>query len=265
MSKEVAEWSPQDERKQYLQMVADAAANPNVDVAKMEALLAMQERIMDREARGAFVRAFTEMQALMPHIDKKGAIKNNSGQVQSRYSKWEDIYREVQPLLGQFGFSLSFRTGSDPAKGVLTVNAVLQHKDGHSEESGPMPLPTDASGAKNNVQGIGSSMSYGKRYTTIALLNIVTVDDTDGKAEAPATGMAEDAFKVLLADAEAEAQKGVAAYAEFFKRQPRANKLALTADRDNEGSAHDNLKAKAEKADKPRPAVAPNFDNMGGR
>jgi hypothetical protein len=41
-------------------------------------------------------------------------------------------------------------------------------------------MPIDTSGSKTSVQGIGSTVSYGKRYTLCALLNISTGDDTDG-------------------------------------------------------------------------------------
>jgi len=59
-----------------------------------------------------------------------------------------------------------------------------------------MALPIDSSGAKNNVQGWGSSVSYGKRYTCFALLNIsARGEDDDGKsaemAPTPADKLAE--------------------------------------------------------------------------
>jgi hypothetical protein len=46
-----------------------------------------------------------------------------------------------------------------------------------------MTLPLDTSGSKNNVQAVGSSTSYGKRYTATLLLNIRTKgEDDDGHA-----------------------------------------------------------------------------------
>lgn len=247
---ELAEWTPGLERKQYLQMIADATANPAVDVAKMAALMSMQERIMDREAKGAYVRAFNALQAELPSIGRRGEIKNNSGQVQSRYSRWEDIHRVIRPLLEKHGFSLTFRNGADTTR-ALTVTAILQHVEGHQEDSGPMPLPADTSGNKNGVQGIGSTMSYGKRYSTIALLNIVTEDDADGApiSGASAAGMEEGAYGVLKAEASIEADRGTDAYADWFKKQPKVSKLALV----NSGD-HDALKQRAADADA-RPAT----------
>ena len=45
-----------------------------------------------------------------------------------------------------------------------------------------MTLPYDSTGSKNTVQSIGSSTSYGKRYTAAALLNLTARgEDDDGK------------------------------------------------------------------------------------
>src|SRR5581483_8370196 len=55
------------------------------------------------------------------------------------------------------------------------------HKDGHSRTAS-VPLALDTSGGKNNIQAMGSTTSYGRRYTMCMLLNIVTVgEDDDGK------------------------------------------------------------------------------------
>jgi hypothetical protein len=62
----------------------------------------------------------------------------------------------------------------------VTVTATLGHVGGHAEET-TMTLPHDSSGSKNAVQAIGSSTSYGKRYTALSLLNITTRgEDDDG-------------------------------------------------------------------------------------
>jgi hypothetical protein len=48
-----------------------------------------------------------------------------------------------------------------------------------------MILPHDSTGSKNAVQAVGSSTSYGKRYTACALLNITSRgEDDDGETAA---------------------------------------------------------------------------------
>lgn len=180
----------------FVSMIERAAMNPDVDVDKMERLLAMQERVMERTARTAYFAALAQMQPDLPVITERGAIKNREQQVQSTYARWEDINDAIRPLLAHHGFALSFRTGRED--GCPTVTGVLSHREGHSEET-TMVLPIDSSGSKNNVQGVGSSTSYGKRYTAIALLNITTRgEDDDGKA-AGADWITEEQVEELVA------------------------------------------------------------------
>jgi len=178
-------------------MIERAALDPRVDMDKMERLLAMQERIFDRNARMAYASALAVMQPKMPVITERGGIKNRDGEVQSRYAKWEDINDAIKPLLAEHGFALSFRTGTT-IEGKITVTGILSHREGHQEET-TISLPHDSSGSKNAVQAVGSSTSYGKRYTATALLNITSRgEDDDGKA-APNDWINEDQVGELVA------------------------------------------------------------------
>lgn len=163
-----------------IQMIERAAMNPAVDIEKMERLFEMRERVVARDAKVAYFAAMAQLQIELPAIAERGGIKNNSGAVQSTYAKWEDINEVIKPILSRHGFALSFRTGQD--QGAIIVTGVLSHAAGHSEET-VMRLPVDTSGSKNSVQAIGSSTSYGKRYTAQALLNLVSYgEDDDGRA-----------------------------------------------------------------------------------
>ncbi len=163
-----------------IQVIERAALNPNVDIDKMERLLQMQERIMERNSKAAYDAAFSAMQPELPEIAERGGIKDRSGRIQSKYALWEDINEAIKPVLSKHGFGISFRTGQSDGK--IVVTGVLSHRDGHREET-TMELPTDTSGSKNAVQAVGSSTSYGKRYTAQALLNLTSRgEDDDGKA-----------------------------------------------------------------------------------
>ena len=85
---------------------------------------------------------------------------------------------EVQPILSKYGFSVSFTTEQQGLDAV-TVNCILQHKDGHSTSTALM-LPTKAvNNSMNAMQAIGAAISYGKRYTICGILNIATAQDDD--------------------------------------------------------------------------------------
>ena len=180
---ETEEQAPQGSA--LIQMIERVSVMPNVNVDTLERLLAMQERILDRESRGAYVTALAEMQPRLPVIAENGTIivreKGGTKIIQSTsYALWEDINEAIRPLLHEFGFALSFRTGLG-GDGRITVTGVLSHKDGHQEDT-TITLPHDSTGSKNAVQAVGSSTSYGKRYTAMALLNITSRgEDDDGE------------------------------------------------------------------------------------
>jgi hypothetical protein len=148
-----------------IQVIERAALNPDVDIDKMERLLQMQERVMDRQAMMAYSAAMAAMQTELPSIEERGQTNNGC------YATLEDIVDTVRPILQTHGFAVSFRIQTQE-RGIQ-VTGVLMHKDGHREETS-MLLPADMSGNKNAVQAFGSSTSYGKRYVLCALLNITT-------------------------------------------------------------------------------------------
>jgi hypothetical protein len=178
-----------------LEVIARAARDPNVDIDKMERLLEMQERVHARQSKASYYEALAAMQPNLPVISERGGIKDRNGNVQSTYALWEDVNEAIRPLLAEHGFSLSFRVKR--SDGEITVTGVLAHRDGHSEET-ELSLPSDTSGSKNAVQAVGSSTSYGKRYTAFALLNITTQGEDDDGAGAGRDRTVDDGQLVLL-------------------------------------------------------------------
>ena len=162
------------------QTIQDAALHQDVDPVKFDRLLIAQEKFAAKEGRIAFDTAFSQMQAELPVIGERGTITDWNGAPASTYALWEDINEAIKPIISKFGFALRFKTGQD--HNTIIVTAILSHSGGHSEET-TMRLPVDLSGGKNPVQAIGSSTSYGKRYTASALLNLTSRgEDDDGKA-----------------------------------------------------------------------------------
>lgn len=168
-----------------LAIIDRAARDPEVDVDKLERLMAMAERLQEREARTQFAAALAIVQPNLPIITEKGRIrvpaKDGKAGHETPYALWEDINEAIRPVLAENGFALSFRIGHTE-EGKVKVTGVLSHRGGHQEET-TIILMQDSTGSKNSVQAIGSSVSYGKRYTAMALLNITSRgEDDDGKA-----------------------------------------------------------------------------------
>lgn len=163
----------------FLEVIKQAALDPNVDVQKMHGLLDVQERMMNKQAEINFNNALGDLQANLPRIKKDAKIVHK-GQLISTYAKYETIDEIIRPLLIARGFSLRFN--SRESNGKVIITGTLAHRDGHSITD-EIPLSLDSSGAKNNVQGVGSTISYGKRYLVGMLLNLVFEgEDDDGMA-----------------------------------------------------------------------------------
>jgi hypothetical protein len=170
----VPEQLPASETAAIFQIIERAARDPNVDIDKMQRLWEMHDKAQAVRAKTAYAAAFAEMQPHLPEIPEYG-----KGHGAITYALWEDINDLIKPVLAAHGFGISFRPGRDGQ--AITVTAILSHREGHSEEA-TMLLPLDTSGSKNAVQAVGSSTSYGKRYTAAALLNLTSRgEDDDGK------------------------------------------------------------------------------------
>jgi len=182
---------PMTDPTQIMALIADVAKTPGIDPDRLDKLLALQERIMDRNAKAAFDQAMAQMQPHLPVIDRKGRIivrekDKNTGERTGKelqntpYAKWEDINEAMTPVLSQFGFAQTFRVEGG-AGSTVAVTTILSHEAGHREQT-TIILPHDSTGSKNSVQAIGSAISYGKRYGSGALLNFTTRgEDDDGK------------------------------------------------------------------------------------
>lgn len=161
----------QPEAATLLAVISRAASDQNVDIEKMERLMAMHERMEARRSEAEFAEAMATMQDKLPSIGERGDAAGRY-----KFAFWEDINAAIKPILSAHGFALSFRT--DFADGMVAVTGVLSHRSGHSERT-TIKLPADASGNKNAVQAVASSVSYGKRYTAGALLNLTSHGEDD--------------------------------------------------------------------------------------
>lgn len=174
---EPTEMQPVSQEVSMMQVIERIASDPNADIDKLERMLAMKERLDAKQAEMAFTSDFSAMQSELPEITEGGKIKHGD-KVISEYARWdEDINPVIKPILANHGFALSFRINT---KDGINVEAVLSHRSGHTERTS-IHLPADTSGSKNAVQAVASSVSYGKRYTAGALLNLTTCGaDDDG-------------------------------------------------------------------------------------
>lgn len=172
------------ETQNFLTLIERLATDPNVDPAKISAILDIQERMIAKRAEAEFNEAFLRLREKLPII-KKGDIvayeNKKTGKMEEafKFAKWENVQAIIDDIIASEGFDLTFDSTVHP-NGTAVV-ALLHHKGGHTRRTSTPPIPIDSGGGKNNVQGVGSSMSYGQRYATKFALNLRFEDDDDGK------------------------------------------------------------------------------------
>lgn len=166
----------QQQTAQVLSMLERVLTAPDFDIDRAERLWAMQKEIRAEQAKAEFTAALSEMQSQLPAVKRTGQIKNNSGNVQSTYAKWEHINEAIGPSMRRYGFALTFRVHQEGNK--ITVTGILSHRAGHQDTT-QIELAPDTTGNKNAPQAIVSAISYGKRTAAGALLNITSYDEDD--------------------------------------------------------------------------------------
>lgn len=166
-------------------IVERMAFSPDADLDKLERMLAMKERIDAQQAGIAFARALSSARAEMPPIVKDATVdfKTSKGHTHYRHETLAGIARQIDPILSKHGLSYRFRT--EQGQGGVRVTCIVQHSDGHSEETSLTGAP-DQSGNKNGFQAVGSAVTYLQRYTLKAALGLSAEVDDDAQGAAPA-------------------------------------------------------------------------------
>jgi hypothetical protein len=166
------------------------AVERGMPAAELKELVALHERMTDREARMEFNRELAAFRAECPKIQQNRTAKiatNGGGGYEFTYAELDEITRIVDPLLTKRGFSYRWESDTDDKK-MLTSTFVLTHVNGHAERT-PFRLPTDNASGMSPQQKIGAADSFAKRKAMCNGLGIVTTDNPmDAAAAAEAEG-----------------------------------------------------------------------------
>lgn len=161
--------------------LVEMAIEKGSGMEQLERLMALQERHEANEARRAYVSAMAAFKASPIEITKDrsvGYTDRNGNFVGYKHATLAQVTRILVPALAQHGLSHSWSVIQDG--GTVAVRCTLTHEMGHSE-SITIQAPPDASGKKNAIQQIASTISYLQRYTLLAITGTSTEEaDDDG-------------------------------------------------------------------------------------
>jgi len=115
--------------------------------------------------------ALVKAQAEMPTAPKDA----NNPHFKSKYATLQSIAETAKPILQKHGLAIcqTFETACD---GVSIITSLI-HESGEYITGSLFLKPT-----KNDPQGYGSAITYGRRYAMAAILGIVADEDDDATA-----------------------------------------------------------------------------------
>jgi hypothetical protein len=167
-----------------IEVISRAASDPSMDMEKMVKLVELHERIQAREAKIDYSHAMARLAMQMPRITHNALVTYEKNGQKTEAFKFAP--RQSDPAAG-------FRGGILAVLQDRTARGRRHHCDRHAQPH-RRPLgkridphrPRYLRRKKNNIQAMGSSFSYGKRYTATMLLNLVTEgEDNDGQSVPP--------------------------------------------------------------------------------
>jgi hypothetical protein len=161
-------------------MIGEAIAN-GADLVQLEKLLDIQIKYEENEAKKAYFSAMTEFKKNPPQINKNVDVKY--GNTQYSHADLAEVTNKINCALSEHGLSASWET--EQTDKTVSVTCKITHEQGFSQKTTLTSAP-DNSGSKNQIQAIGSAITYLQRYTLLALTGLATKgQDNDGQGEPP--------------------------------------------------------------------------------
>lgn len=151
------------------------------NVAALDKLCTLYERMESKAAEKMFAAAFCDLQNELPAVQATQAVPTKDGGVKFKFAPYTEIMRQVQPLLSKHGFTVRFSQLSE--EGKITMTCTLMHVGGHSiVNQFTVRIGSGPPGA-SEAQADGSAGAYAQRGALCDALNIVVRHDDDARVE----------------------------------------------------------------------------------
>jgi hypothetical protein len=172
-----------------LVLIERLAADPCIDLEMLQRMITIYERLKVKEAelaynaaKGRILKKLARVKIVKtrPARCEIGIGKGQKNYEPFKFAPLEEIDKYLRPLLAEEDMDLSYSDQPQEGGGML-IRGRLKHLPGGHYEDSFMKAPPDTTGGKSDVQAVGSTNSFLRRYIACNIFNIVVVgDDDDG-------------------------------------------------------------------------------------
>lgn len=153
------------------------AITKGVDVATLERLVALKEKVDAKNAKIEYDDAMAKFQSECPVIKKgKVVLEKDKQSVRYKYAPLDSIVDQTKEIIAKHGLSYTIRTESDDK--FLSAICRVTHTAGHSEDFS-FKVPIGNEQYMSDVQKYGARLTFAKRYAFCNAFGILTGDDDD--------------------------------------------------------------------------------------
>ncbi len=151
------------------------------NVGAFEQLVKLYEHMEDRRAAKSASQSLRELQTDAKAIVATKSVPDRNGGVRYKYSPYEDIMAQAQPLLTKHRFSVRFSQRMETDR--ETVICTLTHDDGHSFQNEFTVRVGSGPPGATATQADSSAGTVAQREAFCDALNIVRRVDNDARLE----------------------------------------------------------------------------------
>lgn len=183
---------------ELIDVIKALATAENVNLDNVERLLKMQREVRAEEAKVAYYAALARCKAELVPVVKDA----RNDHTKSDYARLEAIATAADPIIGRHGFGVQYSSGPSKDPNFYRCIASVTHEQGHVEEIF-LDLPLDKAGSqgkvnKTDIQALGSTISYGRRYLKFMAFDIAVKDkNPDGNSPDNTAAISEDEAKLI--------------------------------------------------------------------
>ena len=155
------------------------AIDKGIDTDKLEKLIELRNRELDRQAQADFEAEFSKMQAEFIAVVKDKEAKDGQGKTMYSYAPLETLQEVVGPIISKHGFSYTWREEAIE-RGKRVVMSISGY--GHTKSTSFDVPQIDGTQRQNAIQIAGAMSTYGRRYTFIAGFGLTVKGEDDDAA-----------------------------------------------------------------------------------